>query len=291
MNFPRLKKALITAGALVALDGAIGCSNEPDEDLVVNAHFVSFMDTSASLSCSGGNPCSSRLVIDAAGHVSNGQDTGMLSPADTKHFAVLATGSEFIAALRSGKDCHPTSDGASYLSIRVAPSVEVTGSASCSGIVADITNAADTLAAQAFGYDPPGLPIVWSDPTPARIAEPAVFQGFDLLRTPVDCPDGEQCVTGTSVSDEGFIASGNAHGQVPEQALADFAAQVVSPSTLAALMQEVPCAPSATETATLRLGVAKGIDLVADVAGCEDGPVAELLEAAADLVTHHAEVR
>jgi len=39
------------------------------------------------------------------------------------------------------------------------------------------------------------------------------------------------------------------------------------------------------------LGVAEGLDLVADVAGCEDGPIAALLEAAADLVERHTEER
>jgi len=109
MTLPCLKKALVTAGALAAFACATGCSNRDatDEDLMVDAQFVSFVRTNGSTFRSGGSSCGSRLEIDAAGHVTDGQATGTLSPKDTQRFAALALGVDFIDALRSGQDCYP----------------------------------------------------------------------------------------------------------------------------------------------------------------------------------------
>lgn len=294
-----MPKALVIAGVILALGCGASAPDEMEEgasglfssegELTVEARFVAFRLSRGSTFCSAsGEACGGGFEIDAQGRVTEGSGEGVLADVDLERFAALATGATFVAALRAGTDCHATADGSTRISVAIADGLEVAGAADCSGVIGEVAEVARSLAAGALGESGE---VVWpqAPAEAARISEPLTFDGFSLLRAPTACPDGPTCAVGTSISREGFIVRGPRHGQVPAQELAAFTDVALSEATLEALLVPEACAVSQRATERLALGIAEGLGVGGDIAGCEVGPIADLRAVADALVEEFTE--
>jgi hypothetical protein len=276
---------------LMAL-GLLACSSPASDEgvvsdgrLALDAEFGSFRWSSASQLCPASGPCSRSLEIRADGQILvDGTATNrVVSAENMSGFAALATGQEFVNALRAGTDCYAAADGSSWIELSVAPGLSVVGSADCGGIIREVVDAAEAV--ETFGAD---APLPWpAAPARARIDEPLVFGGLELQHETLSCAEGQSCAVGLSILD-GFIHRGDSNAvQLPEAELSSFATLALSDAVMSALMTDTPCPSSGEVRERLLLTIGTGLRVSGEIAGCGTGPVAELRGAVTDLADRY----
>jgi hypothetical protein len=132
--------------------------------------------------------------------------------------------------------------------------------------------------------------LVWPTvSTKAHIEVTPTFEGLRLSGAPNECPVGTLCAEQLSVSKEGLLRSFGRSATVAPEALAAFAEAAIDGDVITALMQDRPCAEEANATETLTLGIGSGLELHAEIAGCTEGPIANLRATVRALVDRHTD--
>jgi hypothetical protein len=118
------------------------------------------------------------------------------------------------------------------------------------------------------------------DPPRAVMDEPAVFQRFRVTSTWGECAVGEICEDVIEIEAGGRIVydqQGKHHvGQVPAGDLQLFADFATSADVVAELRQEQGCRGGTDMTETMEIGVARGLYVRGETAGCATGPLADV---------------
>jgi hypothetical protein len=112
----------------------------------------------------------------------------------------------------------------------------------------------------------------------ALLDEPAVFQRFRVTATWGECAAGEICEDAVEIEAGGRIVydqRGKRHvGQIPTGDLQPFADFATSADVVTELRREQGCRGGTDMTETMEIGVARGLYVRGETAGCATGPLA-----------------
>jgi hypothetical protein len=240
--------------------------------------------------------CSRHVVVGRDGAVEGADQgaafAGQLTAAELDAFVALVIGEPVLTELLDDKPCFAHPHYGELVTIGLAPGLRLQQiTTSCGGGPIETMNIAARAIARRFSEQ------TSAPPATGRVA-PSVAGGrlrfqpqlFSLVRTwaPAGCVGGASCEStmsvGTNNDHAGLRLEGRSRNWLDVDDFAPLAAVAVSPEVISTLRKPSPCPDAGGARDRWRIGISRsGMVVEADVAGCLEGPVAQLRAAASAL--------